>query len=119
MKKKNMNADLTPTQGSCPNPDASLNLGTRVKFQSKRGCHTLSKMDVRVAFYAKRDSRITPQNASLGSLAFQLKGLSSVVFQLQREPVNFVFQHRCKHVSSASNNRMRSASSARPAFCCN
>ena len=34
--------------GSCPNPDASLKPCTRVKFQSKKGCHTSSKVDVSV-----------------------------------------------------------------------
>jgi len=40
-------------------------INTRVVFQLKRECHTLtSTMDARVAFYDKRDSRAAPQNTS-------------------------------------------------------
>jgi len=120
MKIKVKNANLTLMREACPNSDASLKLGTRVEFQPKMRISHFIKSGLRITFCAKRNSRTTPQNASLGSLAFQLKrGLSSIAFQLQPEHVSCTFQYRCEPVSSASNFKMKSVSSARLAFCYN
>ena len=57
--------------------------------------------------YAKRDGR--DSDASLRSTASQFKC----------EPASSTFQSKREALSSTSNNRTRSVSSAKPTFCCN
>jgi len=109
--------------------NTDLRANARVAFQPQKRMSHSKKCDARVMFYAKRDGRDLDANLSSiasqfqrepPSSAFQLKcEPANIAFQLQGEPTSSVFQSRREPASYASNNRARSTSSERPAFCCN
>ena len=63
---------LLNTEVAFPISDANLVPNARVAFQLKRGCHTSSTTDARVAFCVKSDGRTAPQNTSLWAPLLQL-----------------------------------------------
>jgi len=81
-------------------------------FIKKETRRSRSTLNVTVALIIKMQAWVASRSNSN-------VGLSNVAFQLQREHMSSTFQDRCEPMSSAPNNRLRSASSARPAFCCN